>query len=74
MPKRTRPSRSKHPDGLPKGGYRLPNGNYVTESVGPPNSKGRRLRITAVHRAEPDPAQVAKVLVAWMLAQTGQGD
>jgi hypothetical protein len=74
MPKRTRPSRSQHPNNLPKGAYRLPNGNYATESGGPLNKQGRGLRIMTVHRAEPDPAKVAEVLIAWIVKQTGQGD
>jgi hypothetical protein len=63
--RRPRRSRAKDPNGLPKGAHRLPNGNYVMSSAPAPiNERGRRLSITAVRKAEPDPAQVAKALVA----------
>jgi hypothetical protein len=74
MPKRTSCSRSDRSSHLPKGAHRLPSGNYVMSSVGPPNKHGRRVRITAVHCAEPDPTQIAKVLIAWILDQAGHGD
>lgn len=49
------------PEKLRKGAYRHPNGNYVTERTiaGP----GRRLRIVAVHKAHPDTAALARVLL-----------
>lgn len=49
--------------GLPKGAYRLPNGNYVTESVGPPDKDGRRLKFVALHRAQPDVHLLSRALM-----------
>lgn len=51
---------------LPKGAYRLPNGNYVT--VGkwskPVDRAGkRRIRIEAVHKNPPDIERLAKALI-----------
>jgi hypothetical protein len=66
---RKRKSRPKHRNGPPKGAYRLPTGGYVTESVGPLNKRGRRVRIVAVHRDEPDPRKVANALIAIVLEQ-----
>lgn len=48
----------------PKGAYWLPTGDYVVRSIGPLNKAGRRIRIHAVHRAEPDAAKVAQALIA----------
>jgi hypothetical protein len=66
MPKdeKKRPSRSKYPDALPKGAFPLPNGNYVTTSISEPDARGRRIRIRAVHRAEPDLKLLAQALIA----------
>jgi hypothetical protein len=36
-------------------------------SVGPPNKRGRRMRILAVHRDEPDPKKLADALIAIVL-------
>jgi len=63
LPKK-RKSRRKGP--LPKGAYRLPNGNYVTEHVGPYYDTQRgpeRLRLRAVHI---DPPNVEKLAQAFM--------
>jgi hypothetical protein len=54
---------------LPKSAYRLPTGGYVTESVGPANKRGRRIRIRAVHRDEIDADNVAQALIAISLEQ-----
>jgi hypothetical protein len=62
-----RRSRSRNLEGLRKGAYRLPTGGYVTESVGLPNKRGRRIRIVAVHRQEPDPKKIADALIAIIL-------
>jgi hypothetical protein len=49
----------------PKGSYPLPTGGYISAgSWGPPDKRGRRLRIRAVHRAEVDPKAIAQVLIA----------
>jgi len=57
-------SKGKHSGAkLPKGAYRLPNGNYITESrhdVG-----GRRITIRAVHRDPPDYEKLAEALL-WL--------
>jgi hypothetical protein len=54
----------------PKGSYPLPTGGYViTGSWGPPDKRGRRLRIRAAHRAEVDPKAVAQVLIALAVEQ-----
>ncbi len=59
-----RKPRANNPNVLPKSAYRLPSGNYVVErSWGPPNRRGRRLRITAVHRGQPDANKLAQVLL-----------
>ena len=62
-PKKKRKSRSKYSDSLPKGSYRLPWGGYVSESIGPPDKFGRRVRLRAVHNPNPDPKELARVLV-----------
>jgi hypothetical protein len=62
--RRRRRSRSKYPNALPKGAYYLPNGSYVTQSVGPPNQRGQRPRVRGVHRSVPDPKAVAQALLA----------
>lgn len=56
-----RPRRSRRKSALPKGAYRLPQGGHVTESVHV--AKGRRIRIRAVHRAEPDYKKLALALL-----------
>jgi len=66
---RRRRSRAKRPGGLPKGAHRRPDGNYVVQSVGPPDKRGRRLRIRAVHRSEPDATKVAQALIAIAIEQ-----
>jgi hypothetical protein len=66
MSKRTRRSRSKRKDSLPKGAYRLPTGGCVTDFVAPP-MRGRRIRVVAVHRDEPDADKVARALIAIVL-------
>ena len=54
----------------PKGSHPLPTGGYIaTGPWGPPDKRGRRLRIRAVHRAEPDPKAVAQALLAIVLEQ-----
>jgi hypothetical protein len=58
-----RRARAKNPNALPKGAYRLPNGGYATESVGPPNKRGRRIRICAVHRDAPDVDKMVRALL-----------
>lgn len=60
-----RRSRAKHPDGLPRGSYRLPEGGYVVESrhlVGSGRNQ-RAIRIRAVHRDTIDAKQLARVLI-----------
>ena len=74
MSKRRRPRRSlaRHPNGLPKGAYRLPTGGYVVEGPwGPRNKRGRRIRIIAVHRDQPDAAKIAQALLAIVVAASG---
>lgn len=65
--RRRRSSHSKQSQSQPKGSYPLPDGTYVTESIGPPDRRGRRLRIRAVHHAEPDADKVARALIAWVI-------
>lgn len=61
MAKRKRRSR---PDAWPKSAYRLPNGTYVVAGPwGPPNKRGRRIRVVGLHRAELDAKKVAAALV-----------
>lgn len=56
--------RKQRKNDLPKGAYRLPDGNYVTTGPwGQPDKKGRRIRVTAVHRAEPDVRLLARALL-----------
>ena len=62
--KRKRASRAKQHNARPKGAYVLPTGDYVVQSIGPPDTRGRRIRVRAVHRAEPDAAKVAQALIA----------
>ena len=66
---RRRKSRSKQTADLPKGAHLLPNGSYVTTMIGSADARGRRLRVHAVHRAEPDPKAVAQALLALVLEQ-----
>jgi hypothetical protein len=55
---------SKHrPRKLPKGAFRLPDGRWATESVGPPDARGRRIRVRAIHRDPPDLRALAQVFV-----------
>ena len=61
--RRKRASRARRSSSRPKGSYPLPAGDYVVQSVGPLDKRGRRLRIKAVHRAEPDAAKVAQALI-----------
>lgn len=45
---------------LPKGAHRLPDGNYVTVGKwSEPDHRGRRIRITAVHKDPPDIEKLA---------------
>ena len=67
--RRRRRSRSTRLDSRPKGAYPLPTGGYVSDSVGPLDKRGRRIRIRAVHRAEIDPKAVAQVLIAIVVEQ-----
>ena len=67
--RRKRASRTRRPNARPKGAYPLPTGDYVMQSIGPPDKRGRRLRIRAVHRAEPDAAKVAQALIALAIEQ-----
>jgi hypothetical protein len=63
--RRKRASRAKHPGSLPRSAYRLPTGDsVVTGARGPPDKRGRRLRIRAVHRTESDVDKVAQALIA----------
>ena len=63
--RRRRPSRVRRRNSLPKGADRLPIGDdVVTGSWGPPDKRGRRIRVRAIHRAEPDAAKVAQALIA----------
>jgi hypothetical protein len=59
--KKRRKSRAKN--ALPKGSYPVPAGGYVTESVHV-SADGRRLRVKAYHRAEPDLEMLARALIA----------
>src|SRR4051812_38328946 len=57
-------SRAKQANGLPKGAYRLPNGNIMLPPVvSAPDKRGRRIRVEAELRAEPDVKQIARILV-----------
>lgn len=58
-----RRSRSKYPNSLPKGAYRLPTGGYVAKSRGVMLPNGRRLRIVAVHRDPVNVDLLAKALL-----------
>lgn len=50
---------------LPKGAYRLPDGNYVTVgNWSEPDHCGRRIRITAVHT---DPPNIEKLARAFLM-------
>lgn len=72
MAKRKRRSRS---DALPKGAYRLPNGDYVvTGPWGPPSKRGRHIRVRAVHRAEPDAEKVAAAVLAVVTQELQERD
>lgn len=62
--RRAKRARPKRPSGLPKGAYRVPSGDYVVQSIGSPDKRGRQLRIKAIHRTEPDAAKVAEALIA----------
>ena len=49
---------------LPKGAYRLPTGGYVTVGKwGPPDHRGRRIKIIAVHKDPPDIDRIARALI-----------
>jgi hypothetical protein len=62
--KRRRKSRAKLLSGLPKGAYRLPNGNIMTPpTVGPPDKRGRRIVMRGELRAEPDLDKLVKALI-----------
>ncbi len=62
--RKKRRSRARDPNGLPKGAYRLPDGNYMTAPVTTTSARGRRISVRAVVRAEPDAKKVADVLLA----------
>ena len=66
---RRRKFRTNHTNALPKGAYLLPNGNYVTTTIGSADARGRRLRIRAVNRAEPDAKLVARALIELVIEQ-----
>ena len=73
---RRRRSRAKKTSALPKGAYRLPTGGYVRS--GPttaPNKQGRRFRIVAVHRDEPDVDKITRAMLDIIVdeQQRGQG-
>jgi hypothetical protein len=72
--RKRRKSRAKHSTGPPRGAYPLPSGGYVTESVGPPDRRGRRIRIRAVHRDQPDAAMVAQALIALVIERAQAED
>jgi len=52
------------PGRLPKGAYRLPTGRYVTVGKwSEPDRRGRRTRITAIHKDPPDIDKIARALI-----------
>jgi len=59
---RGRPNRRSRAGNRPKGSYPLPDGSYVVERTYAGTS-ARRLHVTAVHRAEPDPRLIARALL-----------
>ena len=46
-----------------KGAYPLPDGTWVTQSVGKPDKRGARIGIRAIHRKDPDLRQLARAFV-----------
>lgn len=73
--KRKRASHAKRSNARPKGAYPLPNGDYVVESVGWRDKRGRRISVRAVHRTEPDAKLIAHVLLRIVAEQhTGPVD
>ena len=74
MPKHGKRRKARAHQALPKGAYRLPTGGYVTTSIGNPNSRGRHIRIVAVHRDEPDADKIARALIEIILDQARHPD
>jgi hypothetical protein len=65
-----RRSRARNRSGPPKGAYRLPTGGYAVEGPwGPPNKRGRRIRMVAVHRDEPDVDKMIRALLGIIAEQ-----
>ncbi len=63
MSKRKRRCSRARPGSLPKGAYRLPNGNYVTKPVHGETPNGRRISIVAVRRDPVDAQLLAQALL-----------
>jgi len=73
MSKSRRRSRAK-PGALPKGSCRLSDGGYVVAGPwSPPSKRGRRIRIVAVRRDEPDANKIARALLDIIIDEQQNG-